>query len=216
MAVLRWIARIARLAITLEIGVWRSLWRLLTRRPNVPAGAQAFGYTRPITGILIIFIVLSAVEIPILDLIVHQWPVIRVIAFILGVWGVTFMVGFLAGMFTNPHAVSEHGLHVRHGTGLDIRIAWDDVASIRAVPHGLAEGKTVQLSDTDDGTVLHIAIQSETNVDVLLRNPVTVTLPKGEATITELHFRADDPDALVASARLRLDTVRQNPGTVGG
>ncbi|WP_157156472.1 MULTISPECIES: hypothetical protein [unclassified Diaminobutyricimonas] len=206
MPALRWLAKIARIAITLEIGVWRSLWRLISRRPNIPTGAQPFGYTKPILSIMIIFIVLSAIEIPIVDLIVHQWPTVRIIALILGIWGVTFMIGFLAAMLTNPHAVSEQALHIRHGAGLDIRIDWDDIESIHSVRSGLAESKTVQLTDTASGTALHVAIQSETNVDVRLRHPVTVTLPKGEATITEAHFRADDPDTLVSSARARLSS----------
>jgi hypothetical protein len=56
----------------MEIGIWQSLYRFVFRRPRVPEGAVGFSYHRQVWTILMIFIGLSASEIPIIDLIVHR------------------------------------------------------------------------------------------------------------------------------------------------
>jgi hypothetical protein len=111
----------------MEIGVWLSLYRFIFRRPLVPAGAKAFTYHRPIMSIMIVFVVLSAIEIPIVDLIVHQWLFVRIPFLILGIWGLTFMVGFLLGYLTRPHAVGPEGIRVRSGADVEIALSWDDI-----------------------------------------------------------------------------------------
>ncbi|HEU4540079.1 MAG TPA: hypothetical protein VFR23_03035 [Jiangellaceae bacterium] len=53
-------------------------------------------------------------------------------------------------------------------------------------------------------TVLSIGVSSQTNVRVLLREPVTVKLPKAQQTIVELRCYADDPRGFVDAARAFL------------
>lgn len=80
-------------ALIAELRVYSSIGRAIARRPAIPAGGVGIGYHRPVLTILIVFIVLSAVEIPILDLIVHPWPAVRIPILILGIWGLTWMIG---------------------------------------------------------------------------------------------------------------------------
>lgn len=82
-----------RRAFHAEVRVYSSIGRAIARRPAVPPGGTGVGYHRPVLTVLFIFIVLSAVEIPILDLIVHPWPAVRIPVLILGIWGLTWMVG---------------------------------------------------------------------------------------------------------------------------
>ena len=70
--------RFAKRVLMLELRIYASIGRFVARRPAVPRGAAGFGYHRPVLTILIVFIVLSAVEIPIVDLVVHPWPVVRI------------------------------------------------------------------------------------------------------------------------------------------
>jgi hypothetical protein len=57
------------------------------------------------------------------------------------------------------------------------------------------------------GLILHLGVLSKTNVDVVLRHPTTVPLPKGSSEpVTELTFYADDPGSLVAGALEHLAT----------
>ena len=62
-----------------EMLIFESIWLAITRRPRIAEGAKGFAYHRPTLTILMIFIVLSAIEIPIIDMIVHRWVPVRVL-----------------------------------------------------------------------------------------------------------------------------------------
>src|SRR5690606_20558585 len=72
-----------RKAATMEAAGWRNLFGLITRRRHVPAGAEAFTYRGPIMSILIVFIAVSAIEVVAVDLIVHRWPIPRIVALVI-------------------------------------------------------------------------------------------------------------------------------------
>ncbi len=73
-------------ALQMEIGVWH-VYRFVFRRPKVPAGAVGFGYHIPVQTVLVVFIAMSAVEIVVLDLIVHRWAYVRIPVLAAGIWG---------------------------------------------------------------------------------------------------------------------------------
>jgi hypothetical protein len=196
------IRHLAWRALRIELGVWRSLYRFVFRRPSVPRGAAAFGYDKPIRTILIAFIVVSAIEVPIVDLIVHQWVFIRIPLLILGIWGLTFMVGMLLGYLTRPHAVGPAGIRVRHGDEVDIDLPWDIVAAVALRKHHIDTSKTF----TIDGDVLAIAVQDETQLLITLEQPIEVHLPSGaRVSVTALRISADDPRAFMDAVREHID-----------
>jgi hypothetical protein len=195
--------RLARKVVVYELRIWQSLFLWLLRRPRVPAGADAFPYASLLTPILVAFIVVSALEIPVVHFFL-PWEAVRTAFLLLGVWGVIWMVGLLASMRIYPHLVGPAGLRVRYSFGVDVLLPWESIAEIRAQRRALASGRKVQLERTDAGTTLHVALSSTTNVEVALREPTEVRLPKGAETIVRLHFYADDPRALVARAREHL------------
>jgi hypothetical protein len=199
----RRIGRLAKRAITFELGIWLSLYRWIARRPRVRPGAHGFGYSTAVQPIIWVFIVVSAIEV----VVVHSllpWPVVRMVALIIGAWGLTWMVGLLASVKVNVHELSAAGLRVRYGSNVDVTVPWDAVASVRPHRQDLPSSRTVQLDETDGGTVLKVGVSSQTNVRVALREPVTVRLPKGEQQIVELRCYADDPSAFVSCARMYL------------
>lgn len=190
-----------RTAVAFEAGVWRSLWRWIARRPrSSDPGGVTFGYAAPVQPLIWVFIGVSAVEVPVVHFIL-PWHTVRVIALVVGIWGLIWMLGYLASLTVYPHVVSDIGLRVRNGVTVDILLDWYDVATIRVQSRNLPNSRTVQLEDTDAGTTLNVAVGGQTNVYVTLERPVTVPLPKGPATITTLRFHADDPKALVKLAR---------------
>lgn len=191
---------LVRTVVSFELGVWRSLYRWTARLPRGPAGAETFGYAGPATPLIFAFIGLSVVEIPVAHLLL-PWQTARIVVLVVGVWGLTWMLGFLASLKTYPHVVGDSGLRIRHGTAVDITVPWDAIASIGVRHRDLPSSRTVQLSRIDSGTVLHVGISSQTNVDVALRHPVTVPLPKGDEPVAAVRFYADDARALVARAR---------------
>ena len=200
--VLSSVARFARYIWRAEVGVWQSLYRWIFRRPRVPAGAQAFAYHSPILTILIVFIVLSTVEIPIVDLIVHPWPWIRIPLLALGIWGVTWMVGLLLSYLTRPHAVGPAGIRARLGADLDIDLPWDIVASVER-SRDVTE-KAPKVRDEPHGRTFAIRIANETNLLVLLERPVTVRVSDRPTDIDAVRLWVDDPDGFMTAVRTHI------------
>ncbi len=190
-------------AIRWEIAVWVSLYRLTFRRPEpIEPGARSFGYTRPIAPVLGVFIAVSAIDIVAVDLALRHflptWGWLRVVALILGFWGLLWMIGLAANLLTHRHLAGPSGLRVRHSHTIDLTLPWHTIAAIRAQSRYLIESDTVQR----DGDVVSIAISSLTAIDVIFREPITLDLPKGPAEgVTELRFHTDQPDELITHAR---------------
>ena len=195
---------LTRRAVLFELRLWRSLYRWIFRRPlRLEPGAATFGYSDIVMPAFIGFIVVTAIEIPVLHLIL-PWQTVRIILFILGVQGLLWMIGLLASLRIHPHVVGASGLRVRNGSSIAIDIPWDAIAAIRTRIRSLPTGKTIQF-DPDDASVLSIAMSSQTNVDVVLREPMTVPLPgRAGRPITELRFFADDQRGLADRAREHL------------
>ena len=184
-----------------ELRVYSSIARAIARRPAVPKGGTGIGYHRPVLTVLFIFIGLSAVEIPILDLIVHQWPVVRITLLVLGIWGVTWMVGLLCAMLMRPHAVGPDGVRVRSGLELDVPIGWADIASI-AISRRVDEPKQPRVI----GSEYAERMQDETNIEIELERPVAIRLPGlapkgGTHQVDRIRLWADDPRAFLDAAR---------------
>nr|WP_274636593.1 hypothetical protein [Microbacterium bovistercoris] len=195
-------------AIRVELRIYDSLWRAALRRPKLVPGAVGFGYHRPVLTILLIFIGLSALEIPIIDLIVHRWLPVRIGFLALGIWGLTWMIGLLCAYFTRPHSVGPDGLRVREGLELDLLVPWEDFVSLEVV-RKTVEGKPGRVFEDDGGRVCAVRVGSETNLEVRFEHPITVRLPGvapkgGEHTIDVLRFWADDPRAVVGAVRAEL------------
>jgi len=194
--------------VMLELRIYANIGRAIARRPAIPKGASGFGYHRPVLTVLLIFIGLSAIEIPIIDLIVHRWPVVRIAFLILGIWGVTWMVGFLCSFFMKPHTVGPQGIQVREGLEIDIPLSWDDIASVER-SHRVDEPKSPRYTDTDAGRLLSIRMQNETNVEITLDRPTVVRLPGrapkgGEQEVTAVRLWTDDVDGFMDAVRTHI------------
>jgi hypothetical protein len=207
-SVWRRIGGFAKRALLLELSIYANIGRFIARRPAIPRGAAGFSYHKPVLTVLIIFIVLSAVEIPIVDLIVHRWPVVRVLFLILGIWGVTWMFGFLCAYLMKPHTVGPDGIRVRQGLEIDLVFSWDDIASV-ARNKRVDEPKSPRFEETDASRILVYRMQDETDIEIELERPTVVRLPGGgakggEQTITGLRIWVDDPRAFMDEVRKHL------------
>ncbi|MBL3687082.1 hypothetical protein D3248_09015 [Leucobacter zeae] len=213
----RWakVGDLAGRALRMELRIYESLWRAVARRPRIAEGAVGFRYHRPVFTVLIIFMVLSAIEIPIIDAIVHRWPPVRIGFLILGIWGLTWMIGLFCAYLTRPHTVGPEGLRIREGLELDIPVAWEEFASIRI--DRLAEESIDPTSTDKPGRVFAyegertcaVWVGGETNLAVAFEHPVAIRLPGlapkgGVHEVDRLRFWADEPEALLAAVRDRL------------
>ncbi|WP_460796060.1 hypothetical protein [Microbacterium sp. GXF0217] len=195
-------ASLAKRALHAELRVYSSIGRAIARRPAIERDGTGIGYHRPVLTVLIVFIVLSAVEIPILDLIVHPWPAVRIAVLILGIWGLTWMLGLLCAMLQRPHAVGPTGIRVRNGLEVDVAIPWGAVASVE-ISKRVDEPKSPRV--TDDGEYAE-RMQDETDILIELERPTSIRLPGlaprgGAHEVTRVRLWADDPRAFLAAAR---------------
>lgn len=200
---IEWILRGARAAWRMELGVWASLYRFVFRRPRVPAGASAFAYHSPVLTILVVFVVLSAVEIPIVDLIVHPWPWVRIPLLVAGIWGVTWMLGLLLGFLTRPHAVGPAGIRARVGAEIEIDLPWDVISSVERSTDVLEKGPKVR-DEEPHGRSLALRMQNETNVLIVLEEPVRVKLGSDLDEIEALRLWVDDLPGFLAAVRTHI------------
>ncbi|WP_387740236.1 hypothetical protein [Kocuria nitroreducens] len=185
----------------MEIAVWRSIYRFLLRRPRVPAGAVGFTYHQPVLPLLIGFLVASAIELVAVDLLVQQWPLVRIPLLVVGIWGLLWMLGLLLGYLTRPHAVGPAGIRVRDGAEIDIAVPWEAVESVAQVSDA---GKPAKVADTADGRVLSLWMQQATNVEVVLAYPVRVRLPQEVETVDVLCFHADEAEDFMSAVRQHI------------
>jgi hypothetical protein len=203
--------RLAWRAVRFELALWRSLSLLLIgRRDGRRPGVTTVGYHRAATGLFVLLLVASAVEVPALHLIV-PWRPVQLLRLALGVWGVAFTAGLWASYVVRPYLFSADGVRLRHGVQRDLRLSWAQIADVRertvrtwAKP---GFGTAVTVEDGRLGYVVH----GETNVALLLAEPIVV----GGAEVTEVHVGADDPAALTAalsSRRLRPPAGRPGRG----
>ena len=151
--VLRRAFSLVRWLVVLEIGIWRSLFLLVTRRVSGQGpGVQAYSYAKELTPIMGAFIFVSILELPVVHLLL-PWDTVRLIADVLSIWGLLWMIGFLASMKVFPHLLDDHGLRVRQGTTSDVRIPWEAIASVTSRRRTVTTRRHVQVEGSDEGAV---------------------------------------------------------------
>jgi hypothetical protein len=187
----------------MELRIYGSIGRAITRRPAIDRGGAGFSYHRPVLTILIIFICLSALEIPILDLIVHRWPVVRIAVLIIGIWGLTWMIGLLCAYYMRPHVVAPTGIRIREGLEIDVPVSWDDIASIARIRQ-VDPPKSPRFTERDGKSILSLRMQDEVNIEIRLERPIALQLPgrppKGGMQNAEMiRIWTDDPTGYLAA-----------------
>jgi hypothetical protein len=200
----RRIGRLARRAWAMEIHGYQNLFRFAFRRPRVPIGAAGFGYAQPVMSVMVVFTVLSVVELVVVDIVVRRWAPVRIPLLILGIWGVTFMLGLLFGMLVRPHAVGPDGIRVRSGSEIDIPLTWDQIAAVTLRKRSVQEKEPKVTVDESGQATLHLRIMNETNLDIRLEQPTDLRLPHGTERVSVVALRADDPKAFMAEVRRYL------------
>jgi len=203
---------LVRRLLVYELGMWRSLYRWVLRRPVAPGG-EAYGYAGVVTPVIWAFIGVSAIEVPAVHLLL-PWDAVRRVALVLGVYGLAWMVGMLAALKVHPHVLDAGGLRVRNGVSLDVVVPWERIASVRYRMRSLEGMRNLQVEGEGPGRVLSVGVGSQTNVDVVLREPMVLPVRRtaGEP-VAELRLYADDARGLVA--RLRQGPEDPRPADAG-
>jgi hypothetical protein len=190
-----------------EARLWAALFAWATRRP-MPAEPDTtyFSYERTVRMLFGVFIGVSAIEIPIVHLIL-PWQTARYLALAIGGYGLIWMVGLWVTMRRHPHAVGPAALRIRNGGTVEVTVGWDAVREIRVRRRSLPPGGQTQVDEEGEARIVSIGVASQTSVDVLLTRPLTVDVAKTAGRpVTQIRFHADDPEDLVADARRYVPT----------
>ena len=192
---------LAKRATLAEIHSYQSIYRFAFRRPRVPTGARGFRYHQPVFAIMIVFITVSAVELVAVDLIVRRWTYVRIPLLVLSIWGLVWMLGFLFGMVTRPHAVGPDGIGVRYGAEVDLPLPWDTIDAVAVRKHRV-EGRQPKVTVDEQGeATLQLRIGNETNLWIQLDRPREQRLPHGRETVRAIACYAEDPKAFLEEVR---------------
>jgi hypothetical protein len=89
--------------------------------PGRGPGVRIFPYAKEVSPLLGAFIVVSALELVVVHLVL-PWATVRTVLLVLSIWGLVWMIGFLASMRVFPHLLDEAGLRLRYGTSVDVRV----------------------------------------------------------------------------------------------
>ncbi|GAA2803911.1 hypothetical protein [Crossiella cryophila] len=172
--------------------VFGALWLGLRGRRAVPAGARTIGYAGGLTLPLVIMVVLAVVEIAAGELLVPWWW-LRLVLLVPGVYGLLWVLGFLASTRVYPHAVGPAELLLRFACLTEVAVPLGKVGAVRKELCGRHE----QSIEVEAGT-LSFAVLGTTGVVVELTEPHEVDLGKrGRHLIERIRLYADDPAAAV-------------------
>ena len=175
-----------------EVALYRSLFRWVTRRPAVPAGTTAVPYVGAVSLLLWAFTIGSAVELVALHVIL-PWEHVRLIADVIGIWGLLWMLGFTASHYVYPHLVGPTGLRLRSGHHVAVDVPWDAVARATSRERGTEESRILQTTTACSPS----CTASRTNVELRLARPIDVPVRGTTRSVTEVRFFADDPRDVV-------------------
>ena len=203
------VVRLTRRVLSFELALHRSLFRWVTRRPDIPAGSVGFSYVGAVAVLLWVFVGVSAVEVVGVHLVL-PWDGVRLAADILSIWGLVWMLGMTASLNVYPHLATGTGLRIRNGSGTDLTVPWDSIETIGVRVRSRDGSATLQVDRDEQGNVLNVVMASQTNVDVTLRCPLVVPVGKGkEEQVVALRLYADDASGLVSRALEHLATNEQ-------
>ena len=189
-------------ALKLEILGYLSIARFLLRRKGIPPGGKAFTYHAPSAPVLAVFIVVSAIEVVVVDLLVQRWPAVRITMLVIDIWGLMYILGLLFGFLTRPHVVTREGLTLRRGPEVNWPITWDAVAVVTKVKHSTNGERGHWLTRDHQGQeTLNMFSNGETNMLIELEGDQEFYLPGRKVTTRRVRFYVDKPTEFMDAVR---------------
>ena len=191
-------------AVLFEVALYRSLARWVARRPDVPAGTTPIGYGQLAGPMMWLWIFGSAVEVVVLDVVLHRWlPAARLPFLVLGVWGVVWMLGLLASMRVRQHLLDDTHLVVRSGARTRVVVPLEALAGVRSATHEVP-GLVRTLQELDG---LLLVGMGETNLELALTGPTTLETARGPTTDERDGLYVDNPRQVATLLRRAAEVV---------
>ncbi|MGW1748067.1 hypothetical protein ACWCRD_21160 [Streptomyces sp. NPDC002092] len=175
----------------------------VARRTHGADGGRVFGYARGQGTMMFGFAFVCLVETLTMSVLLHAYPTVHRVVFVLDVYTIVFVVGVHAASVVRPHVLGADVLRIRRAVHVDLRIPVDRIATVRR------ELRTTQ--ERADGE-LDIPVGARTTVTLGLIEPVAhVTFLGRRRDIHLVRFHADDADSLVQALLHRVTQVRSAP-----
>lgn len=130
----------------------------VSRRTDVSGQETAIPYAGPLLPVLVAVLVVDGIGIVVLHLLL-PWPAVRLAMLVVGVLGLVWLAGFLAGLRVYPHAVGPDRLRIRFGALREYRIRPADVTAVYSQQRSwdisgmtaVLDGDLVPVIERDDG-----------------------------------------------------------------
>lgn len=194
-------------ALVFELNIYKNLLLWLLRRRSTPAGFESAGYARLATPMMALWIFGSALELPLVHILV-PWDVVRISLLVVGVWGLLWMLGVLAGLRTYPHLLGSDGLVIRNGAMHEIAVRWETIVKVTTQDRSLPSSMWVlQPEEVDGGRHLNVTVSGRVNVHLAFQEPIAVRTTKGDMVVSGVDFWADEPREV--AARIRREAASQ-------
>ena len=201
----RWMM-LAEHALVFELNIYKSLLRWLLRRPSIPAGFEPVGYAQLATPMMGLWIFGSALELPLVHVLV-PWPGLRISLLVIGVWGLLWMLGALAGLRSYPHLLGDDTLRIRNGATHDIAVPWEAIAQATTQDRSLPSSMWVlQPQEPEQGTHLNVAVSGRVNVHLALGNQLRLRTKKGDMLVTGISLWVDEPREVAQRIRRHAES----------
>jgi hypothetical protein len=201
---LREVLRIAGRLVVLEVRLYVALLRWCARRKDVPAAAQPWPYAALVAPVLWLWIFGSATEVVVLHLVI-PWETVRLVADVIGIWGLIWMMGTLAAYRIRPHLLLPDELRVRNSVYHDVAVPTTAIVSAAAREAELPSSmRSLQVETVDDAQHVSVAVSGRTNVVLTLRPATPLRTAKGTVAADTMRLWVDDPRAFVTQLNRRL------------
>lgn len=200
-----------RKLLRVEWRVWAGLVRGLARRPDIPTGATAFTHHRAMAALRWVLVGLLVVEIAVVHLLVPPGA-LRLVLLVLGLYGLAWLAGYVLGSGpVRPHLVDGRRVVFRSGLTTDVVVPLTAIAQVRAIRQMRTGTASIQL----DGSALNLVDNGGTSLEVVLRVPIAVALPRrGGTEVDAVRAWVDEPRAMAEAIESLLagpDRVQSEP-----
>ncbi|SDG30642.1 hypothetical protein SAMN05216553_10728 [Lentzea fradiae] len=160
-------------------------------------GEKTFDYSAQVRPFLWVFLVVTPLEIFLVDLLV-PWFWLRAALLVLGALSGVLLAWQLWMLHRFKHAVDDEHLWLRYGREFEYRVP---LAAVGTVREGTTSRPRNRTRSVEDGTLV-LSISYSTNVVVELTEPLEADLGRrGAHEVTRIEFWADNPGEVVRALR---------------
>jgi hypothetical protein len=160
-------------------------------------GGRSFGYSAQVRPFFWVLLVLTPVEILLVDLIV-PWFWLRATLLVFGLLSGLMLAWMLWMLHKFQHEIDDDHLWLRYAREFEYRVP---LAAIEKVTQGMTSRSLNKTRSVVDDTLV-LEISNSTNVLLHLATPQEVDLGRrGVHEVTKIEFWTDSPDEMVRALR---------------